>query len=159
MPSEITPDSEPVGSPNGVIFDSLTKIRYYEDMKPAFLITCLSVSLVTAGCAELQGKSVRTYQLQYDAAVQASTDALEYLEMSILNEKTDELGTEILARRGDGTPVTVEVKRMDRNFTRVEVGTGTGVARYLDKNVSDQIHEFIRNQLTKPSKDTQSPES
>jgi hypothetical protein len=128
-------------------------------MKSAFLTICLSVSLLSGGCAELQGKSVKTYQMQYKAAVQASTDALEYLEMSILNENTDELGTEILARRGDGTPVTVEVKRVDRNFTRVAIGTGAGVARYLDKDVSDQIHEFIRQQLTKPSRDIKSPES
>jgi hypothetical protein len=79
--------------------------------------------------------------------------------MPILNEKTDELGTEILARRGDGTPVTVEVKRVDRNFTQVAVGTGAGIARYLDRNVSDQIHEFIRQQLTKPSGDIQTPDS
>ena len=128
-------------------------------MKSAFLIICLSVSLLTGGCAELRGKSIKTYQLQYNAALQASTDALEYLEMPILNEKTDELGTEILARRGDGTPVTVEVKRVDRNFTQVAVGTGTGVARYLDKNVSEQIHEFIRQQLVKPSKNINRPES
>ena len=128
-------------------------------MKSVFLIVGLSVSLLTGGCAELQGKSIKTYQLQYNAAVQASTDALEYLEMPILNEKTDELGTEILARRGDGTPVTVEVKRVDRNFTQVAIGTGTGVARYLDKNVSEQIHEFIRQQLVKPSKDIKLPES
>ena len=128
-------------------------------MKSAFLITCLFVSLLTGGCAELQGKSVKTYQLQYNAAVQASTDALEDLEINILNEEADELRTEILARRGDGTPVTVEVKRVDRNFTRVAVGTGAGVARYLDKDVSDQIHEFIRKQLVKPSKGIKWPES
>ena len=128
-------------------------------MKSAFLIICLSVSLLSGGCAELQGKSVKTYQLQYNAAVQASTDALKYLEMFVLDEKTDELGTEILARRGDGTPVMVEVKRVDRNFTQVAVSTGAGVARYLDKDVSDQIHEFIRQQLTKPSRDIQSPDS
>jgi hypothetical protein len=128
-------------------------------MKSAFLTICLSVSLLSGGCAELQGKSVKTYQLQYNAAVQASTDALKYLQMSILNENTDELGTEILARRGDGTPVTVEVKRVDRNFTQVAVGTGAGVARYRDKDVSNQIHEFIRQQLTKPSRDIQSPDS
>jgi len=157
--NKIDHDCEPVGNSNGIIFDSLTKIRYYNDMKSAFLIICLVVSLLTGGCAELQGKSVKTYQLQYNAAVQASTDALKYLEMSILNEKTDELRTEILARRGDGTPVTVEVKRVDRNFTQVAIGTGAGVARYLDKDVSDQIHEFIRQQLTKPSKDIKLPES
>jgi hypothetical protein len=128
-------------------------------MKSAFVIVCLSASLLTGGCAELQGKSVKTYQLQYNAAVQASTDALEYLAISILNEKADELRTEILARRGDGTPVTVEVERVDRNFTRVAVGTGAGVVRYLDKDVSDQIHEFIRKQLVKPSKGIKWPES
>ena len=128
-------------------------------MKSALLITCLAVALLTGGCAELQGKIIKTYQLQYHEAVQASTDALEYLEMSILNEKTDELRTEILARRGNGTPVTVEVKRVDRNFTQVAVGTGAGIARYLEKDVSDQIHEFIRQQLIKPSKDIKLPES
>jgi hypothetical protein len=128
-------------------------------MKYVFLIICLTVSLLTGGCAELQGKSVKTYQLQYNAAVQASTDALEYLEMTILNEKTDELGTEILARRGDGTPVTVEVKRVDRNFTRVSIGTGTGIAPQLNRETSDQIHEFIRKQLMiSPSSITKWPE-
>ena len=153
------PNYEPSGNSNGIIFDSLIEIRYYDDMKSVFLIICLSVSLLSGGCAELQGKSVKTYQLQYNAAVQASTDALKYLEMFVLDEKTDELGTEILARRGDGTPVTVEVKRVDRNFTQVAVGTGAGVARYLDKDVSDQIHEFVRQQLTKPASDIQSPDS
>jgi putative NIF3 family GTP cyclohydrolase 1 type 2 len=114
---------------------------------------------LTGGCAELQGKSVKTYQLQYNAAVQASTDALENLEILILNKEVDELGTAILARRADGTPVTVEVERVDRNFTRVAVVTGSGVARYLDKNVSEQIHEFIRKQLIKPSAVIQQPES
>jgi hypothetical protein len=128
-------------------------------MKSAFLIVCMSAWLLASGCAELQGKSVKTYQLQYNAAVQASTDALENLEISILTKKVDELGTEILARRADGTPVTVEVERVDRNFTRVAVGTGAGVARYLDKNVSDQIHEFIRKQLIKPSEGIQQPGS
>jgi hypothetical protein len=156
---KIDPGSEPARNWYGTIFDSLTKIRYYNDMKFSFLIVCLSASLLTGGCAELQGKSIKTYQLQYNAAVQASTDALENLEILILNKEVDELGTAILARRADGTPVTVEVERVDRNFTRVAVVTGSGVARYLDKNVSEQIHEFIRKQLIKPSAVIQQPES
>lgn len=128
-------------------------------MKSALLIFCLSVSLLAGGCAELQGKSVQTYQLQYNAAVQASTDALVNLEISILNVDADELRTDILARRGDGTPVTVEVKRVDRNFTQVAVGTGAGVDRYLSKDVLAQIHEFIRKQMVKPSNGDQWPES
>jgi hypothetical protein len=153
------PTSEPVANWYGTFFDSPKKIRYHSHMKSAFLIVCLSASLLTCSCAELQGKSVKTYQLTYNAAVQASTDALKNLEISILNKNEDELGTEIVARRADGTPVTVEVERVDRNFTRVAVGTGTGVARYLDKNVSEQIQEFIRKQLVKPSEGIQQPES
>jgi hypothetical protein len=128
-------------------------------MKSVFFIICLSVLLLSGGCAELQGKFIKTYQLQYNEAVQASTDALENLEISILTEKGDELGTEILARRGDGTPVTVEVKRVDRNFTQVAVRIGAGVDRYLSQNVSEQIHEYIRKQLVEPSNGVKWPES
>ena len=128
-------------------------------MKSVFFSFCLSVLLLNGGCAELQGKLVKTYQLQYNQAVQASTDALENLEISILTEKGDELGTEILARRGDGTPVTVEVKRVDRNFTQIAVSTGAGVDRYMSQDASEQIHEYIRKQLVKPSNGVKWPES
>ena len=157
--NKIDHDREPVGNSNGIIFDSLTKIRYYHYMKSVFSIICLSVLLLSGGCAELQGKLIKTYQSQYNEAVQASTDALEDLEISILNEKADELKTNILARRGDGTPVIVEVKRVDRNFTQVAVGTGAGVDRYLSQDVSEQIHEYIRKQLVKPSNGGKWPES
>jgi hypothetical protein len=118
---------------------------------------CLFVAMTT-GCAVIQGKSIRTYQLEYNAAVQASTDALEDLEIHILDEQSDRLRTEILARRADGNPVTVEVKRVDRNFTQVAVSSGAGVDRILDRDVSDQIHEFIRKQLVKPSTGIKWPE-
>jgi hypothetical protein len=88
-PSKIDHTSEPVGISNAAIFDSRTKIGYYNYMKSVFFILGLSVLMLTAGCAELQGKSVKTYQLQYDDAVQASTGALEDLEMSILNVEAD----------------------------------------------------------------------
>jgi len=120
-------------------------------MKSVFFSFCLSVLLLTGGCAELEGKLVKTYQSQYNQAVQASTDALEDLEISILNENADDLKTDILARRGDGTPVIVEVKRVDRNFTQIAVSTGGGVDRYLSQDASEQIHEFIRKQLAKLS--------
>ena len=121
-------------------------------------MVCLGIA-VSSGCAILQGKSARTYQLEYNAAVQASTNALEHLEMHILDEASDQLKTAILARRADGKPVTVEVKRIDRNFTQVAVSSGSGVDRFLDKKVSDQIHEFIRKQLVKPSNGINLPES
>jgi hypothetical protein len=125
--------------------------------KYVILAACLFIAMIT-GCAAIQGKSTRTYQLEYNAAVQASTNALEDLEIHILDEKSDRLRTEILARRADGNPVTVEVKRVDRNFTQVAVSSGSGVDRILDRDVSDQIHEFIRKQLVKPSKGIKWPE-
>jgi hypothetical protein len=131
---------------------TILKIKY------VILMVCLCVVMST-GCAVIQGKSIQTYQLEYDAAVQASTDALEHLEIYILDEASDKLRTAILARRADGKPITVEVKRIDRNFTQVAVSSGSGVDRFLDKNVSDQIHEFIRKQLVKPSKGIMLPES
>jgi predicted PP-loop superfamily ATPase len=130
---------------------TILKIKYL------ILTACLCIAMST-GCAVIQGKSIRTYQLEYNAAVQASTDALEHLEMRIFDEKSDKLKTQILARRVNGKPITVEVKRVDRNFTQVAVASGAGVDRFLDAKVSDQIHEFIRKQLVKPSKGVKWPE-
>ena len=126
-------------------------------IKSAIWVMGLSLILV-GGCAELHGTSVKTYQLEYQAAVQASADALEDLEIYILDEVSDRLRTEILARHADGNPVRVEVKRVDRNFTQVAVSSGAGVDRILHREVSDQIHEFIRKQLVTPSKDIKWPE-
>jgi hypothetical protein len=103
--------------------------------------------LIGAGCAEMQGRSIKTYHSDYHATVRASSDALENLEIPILKEVSDELKTDFLARRPNGTPVMVEVKRIDRNFTQVAVSTGSGVYRFVDRDVSNQIHGFIRKRL------------
>ena len=105
--------------------------------------------LAGAGCAELRGRSVRTYNSDYRVAVQASSDALQNLEIPVLQKVSDELKTEFVARRPNGTPVTVEVRRIDQNFTQVSVATGAGVDRFLDREVSNQIHGFIRKKLGK----------
>lgn len=109
-------------------------------------IMCLLL-FVGAGCADLPVRTVKTYHSDYRAAVQASSDALQKLEFRILKEESDELNTTFLARRQNGTPVTVEVKRVDQNFTQVAVATGAGVYRLLNSGVSDQIHGFIREKL------------
>ena len=130
--------------------------RFY--IKRAGWMLCL-ILLVGGGCAELPGKSVKTYQSKYNATVEASEDALKNLEILILNSVSDDLRTDILARRADGTPVTVEVKRLDQIFSRVTIVTGTGVAPQLNRQASDQIHEFIRKHLLlSPSSFTKRPE-
>jgi|GEM_PF-5671596 hypothetical protein len=117
-------------------------------MKPVLLILCLSALSFVGGCAEIQGKSIKTYHSEYRTAVQASSDALKNLEIPILEEVSDELKTRFLARRPNGIPVTVEVTRVDQNFTQVVVRTGAGVDPYLNRDVSMQIHGFIRGRLT-----------
>ena len=120
-------------------------------MKFAIGMICLCISII-AGCAVIQGKSIETYNAEYSLTVQASADALAHIEIPVYDEVSDELKTEFLARRADGTPVTVEVKRVDKNFTQVSVGTGGGVDRYLDPKTANQIHGFIRGRLSKTSK-------
>jgi hypothetical protein len=117
-------------------------------LKMTLWMICLSL-LLGAGCAQLRGRAVETYHSDYRAAVQASSDALQNLDIPVLKEVSDELKTEFLARRPTGTPVTVEVTRVDQNFTQVSVATGAGVDRFLDREVSNQIHGFIRKRLGK----------
>jgi hypothetical protein len=111
------------------------------------LLIYLCISLI-AGCAAIEGKTIMTYHSGYQTTVQASADALKNMEIPVLEEVSDELKTEFLARRPDGTPVIVKVTRVDPNFTQVSVSTGAGIGRYLDKRVSDQIHGFIRGRLS-----------
>ena len=121
-------------------------------IKYAIGIICLCI-LMIAGCAVIQGKTIETYNAEYRATVQASADALAYMQIPVFDEVSDELKTQFLARRADGTPVTVEIKRIDKNFTQVAVGTGAGVDRYLGKETANQIHGFIRGKIRKAAQE------
>ena len=147
------------------LFDYVEQIGYHEGMSQeagrimnkvknscyiALIICIAGISLLAgAGCAELRGRSVRTYNANYRVAVQASSEALQNLEIPVLKEVSDELKTEFVARRPNGKPITVEVRRIDEHFTQVSVASGAGVDRFLDREVSNQIHGFIREKLGK----------
>ncbi|MEJ2102898.1 MAG: DUF3568 family protein, partial [Desulfobacterales bacterium] len=105
-----------------------------------------------AGCAGIEAKTT-TYNSDYQTTVQASADALKNIKIPILEEVGDELKTKFLARRADGTPVTVEVTRVDLNFTQVSVITGSGILGVLDTQISDQIQGFIRRRLSRSIRD------
>jgi outer membrane protein OmpA-like peptidoglycan-associated protein len=122
----------------------------YQNIKSAILIICLGFSIIT-GCAVIQGKLIKTYESEYHDTVQASSDTLKNLKIPVIEKMSDELKTVINAKRFDGTPVTIEVVRIDRNLTEVSVRTGAGVVP--DKRVSTQIHEFISDNLIQQSKD------
>ena len=113
------------------------------------LVICLCLS-VMAGCAVMQGKMTKSYESEYHDTVRASSDTLKNLKIPVTEKQSDELKTVMNARRFDGTPVTIEVVRLDRNLTEVSVRAGEGVK--LDNRVSRQIHEFIGENLVKPVK-------
>ena len=128
--------------------------RGYQNIKSAILIIYLCFFSFT-GCAVIQGKFIKTYESEYHDTVQASSDTLKNLKIPVTEKMSDELKTVIIAQRFDGTPVTIEVVRIDRNLTEVSVRTGAGVVP--DKRVSTQIHEFISDNLTQQSKDDTEP--
>jgi outer membrane protein OmpA-like peptidoglycan-associated protein len=122
----------------------------HQNIKFAVLIISLCFSIIT-GCTVLQGKSVKTYEAEYRDTVQASSDTLKNLKIPVIKEMSDELKTIIHAQRFDGTPVSIEVVRIERDLTEVSVRTGAGVVP--DKRVSTQIHEFIGENLIQQPKD------
>ena len=113
------------------------------------LVICLCLSVI-AGCAVMQGKMTKSYESEYHDTVRASSDTLKNLKIPVTEKQSDELKTIMNARRFDGTPVTIEVVRIDRNLTEVSVRAGEGVK--LDNRVSRQIHEFIGENLVQPVK-------
>ena len=113
------------------------------------LVICLCLSVI-AGCAVIQGKMTKSYESEYHDTVRASSDTLKNLKIPVTEKQSDELKTIMNARRFDGTPVTIEVVRLDRNLTEVSVRAGEGVK--LDNRVSRQIHEFIGENLEQPVK-------
>ncbi|UCE54563.1 MAG: DUF3568 family protein [Desulfobacterales bacterium] len=122
----------------------------YQNIKSSILIIYLCFSTIT-GCAVIQGKLIKTYDSEYHDTVRASSDTLKNLKIPVTEKMSDELKTVINAKRFNGTPVTIEIVRIDRNLTEVSVRTGVGVV--WDKRVSTQIHEFINENLIQQGKD------
>ena len=121
----------------------------YKPIKSIILMIFLCFSIIT-GCAAIQGNLKKTYESEYHDTVQASSDTLKNLKIPVTEKQSDELKTVMNAKRFDGTPVTIEVVRIEHNLTEVSVKTGEGVV--LDNRVSKQIHEFINENLKQPKK-------
>jgi OOP family OmpA-OmpF porin len=126
--------------------------------KPAMLLLLLSLFAVH-GCAlaviglgagagtvaYFNGKLTKTYESDYHETVRAGKDVLKRLKIPVSETISDELKTEIRAKRPDGTPVIIEVVRIDQN--RNEVSVRTGAVGVWDRRVSEQIHGYIDDAL------------
>ena len=118
-------------------------------MKSIILTIYLCLFMFT-GCAAIQGNLTKSYESEYHNTVKASSDTLKKLEIPVTEKLSDGLKTVLNAKRFDGTPVTIEVMRVNQNLTEVLVRTGKGFVP--DKRVSTQIHEFIGESLTQQTK-------
>ena len=109
-------------------------------------VAVLGVGAAGAGAAAyFNGKLTKTYESEYHDTVQASSTALEDLKIPITETIADELKTEIKAIRTDGTPVAIDIIRIEKELTQVSVRTGSlGI---WDKRVSEQIHGYIYQNL------------
>ena len=136
------------------------------------LITGCAAVLIGAGAGigtftYINGKLIKTYESEYFKCVQASSDALDNLEIPVTERKSDKLKTVIEAKRFDGTPINIEVIRIDNNLTEISIRSGT--VGIWDKRVSGQIHNSIEKELvqfshkdkdlleTKPENNYQAP--
>ena len=110
-------------------------------------VAVLGIGAAGAGAAYFNGKLTKTYEEVYHDIVQASRSTLEDLKIPMTETITDELKTEIKAKRTDGTPVVIEIIRIEHELTQVSVRTGAlGI---WDKRVSEQIHGYIGQNLNK----------
>jgi outer membrane protein OmpA-like peptidoglycan-associated protein len=107
----------------------------------------IGVGVGVGAFSYINGQLIRTYESEYHAAINASKETLEDLKIPVNEVVGDELNTVIKAERPDGTPVAIEVERLEQNLTEISVRTGSvGV---WDRKVSTQIHELIAERLAR----------
>lgn len=123
------------------------------------LIIGLVMGMVVSGCAVavlatgaglgagtyawIKGELKRTYPATYDAVWNASSDALQSLEMPVVSQQRDALKGTIMAKRADGSDVRVDVKYLTENTTQVSVRIGL----FGDRPDSARVHETIQARL------------
>jgi outer membrane protein OmpA-like peptidoglycan-associated protein len=116
----------------------------------SIIVTIYLCFFAITGCVTIQGNLTKSYESEYHNTVKASSDTLTDLKIPVTEKMSDGLKTIINAKRFDGTPVRIEVTRVNQNLTEVLVSTGKGFV--LDKRVATQIHEFIGESLTQQTK-------
>ena len=105
----------------------------------------LGIGAGAGAVAYTSGGISRIYEAEYHRAVGATLETLHQLKIPPDEKTGDELKSEIRANRADGSPVKVEVERINSQRTQISIRTGTiGI---LDKQVSNQIHEIIEKKL------------
>ena len=127
--------------------------------KRLLLLITLAHTLFSTGCialivgagagagtfAYINGQLSRTYQASYEKTYAVCHQILADLKQPILEEKTDGTQTTIRSERIDQTPMTVQIRIIDPDWTEVSVRTGhVGVWK---RQISEQFHEFVAERI------------
>jgi len=129
--------------------------------KKRFVLPALLITWLLTGCAAVivgagmgagtytyvKGELKRSYQAKFDQTLQVCLDILTGLNQPILDKVTDGEKTTITTERKDGTPQTIAVSILSKEWTQVSVRTG--VVGYWKKDISKQFQEFIAERLKK----------
>ena len=129
--------------------------------KKRFVLPVLLVTWLLTGCVAVivgagmgagtytyvNGELKRSYQAKFDRTLQVCIDILNGLNQPILDKVTDGEKTTITSERKDGTPQTIEVSIISKDWTQVSVRTG--VLGYWKKDISEQFQEFVAERLKK----------
>ena len=113
-----------------------------------YLSGCAAFVVVGAGAGAfsyISGNVLRTYDTDYQQTIRASRTAIKDLRFTLINETSDSITTKINGRRGDDTPVTIQVTYL--NSLQTEVGVRTGVVGVTETEVSERVHEKIAYRL------------
>jgi hypothetical protein len=128
-------------------------------LKRIYLIIAVMYLLISTGCialvvgagagagtfAYVNGQLSRTYQANYQTTYEACKGILEDMKQPILEEKTDGIQTTITSQRFDETPMIINIRIIDPEWTEVSVRTGhIGVWK---KEISEQFHELLAKRI------------
>ena len=108
-------------------------------------VALLGVGAGAATAAYVMGELTHTYESGHAEAVQASTDTLGALKIAVVERGGDERQTTLKARLADGSPVEIEIERIDAK--RTEIGVRTGHVGVWDHQSSQKIHDMIGERL------------
>ena len=128
-------------------------------MQKLLLFPILSCYLIITGCAAvvagagagagvyafMNGELKKSYPAAFDNIVQASTESIKSLDMTIIEEQPDSRITVIKAEQTDGTPVTLKIEMITPEATSVSIRSG--IIGVWEKKVSELIHARIAQQL------------
>lgn len=90
------------------------------------------------------GNFTQEFAASLDDTWDTTLEALEALELTIVRRAKDQLGGRVLAKRADGTDVTVTLRPRGRAMTFVQIEVGRG-----DKEASIRISQELERRLSK----------